>query len=181
MDEEEVGRLGPKMSALPNDRWRGFVIAYLGMRKPSAKGAYKKAFPDAGENTTAARGAALLRDMRVKEAIHEEALSRLESGMLVKALNMAEMILDDPANPRAAAVAFGIMDRAGLHPKSEHRVTVEKTVDFGDAAQVLRLKEKLERLGFDPLPVLGNRLAALVAPKDVTDAEYSELPDEAAE
>lgn len=173
------------MLALPNDRWRWAVEAYI-MRPPvdgrDQKG-YTGALRSAGwPDTTATRVTAhhIFHDARVQEALVEEGAKRLKA-MLPMALNAVEDIMSNPQAKDAdrAKVALGILDRAGLAAQIEHKVTVGLA---GDTAMLARIKMLAQLNGIPLTQLLGDRLAAQMVDITPPALEHTvEEPDEFAD
>src|ERR1700684_181089 len=75
MSEILPGQFGPKMRALPNDRWRDFVLLYCqqGRHKASLAYAavYNRPLPEQ-QNTNRVEAFKMVHDERVQDAILEE-------------------------------------------------------------------------------------------------------------
>lgn len=189
---EEFGNIGPKMKALPNDRWRRAVVAFLeGGRKNygTVNGGhnslgYTAAYKAAGfgaESETGIRVGAhrLFHDSRMQEAIQEECKRRVVN-MLPLAIDTHVDILLDPQHKDRFNAARSIMDRAGLHVVTEEHKTISVSMSDEDRSRAVMLAE---RLGVPLEKLIGNRLAKQIAPPTeepmVTDAEFEEVQEPA--
>jgi len=170
---DDGGKLSPKMVALPTDRMRRFVLALLAQGRRN----YTKAYRAAGYTGTAGAlrvGASrLAHDQRIQAALHEEGARRF-TALLPMALHVVEAILaDEKAKPAdRLKVAFGVMDRAGLHTRTETNVPV--TLE-NDAEMLARIKMLAERCGIPLESLLGGRLARQIEGECV-DATPAALP-----
>jgi len=138
------GNLGPAMRALPTDRQRAFVLALFTLGTAD----YTKAARAAGyggENPDNVRFIAhrIAHDDRVQAAIQEEARRRLHAGAIT-AVGVIHEAMADPDRRVALKAAHMLLDRAGLHPTTEHKVTVDNKSE----AEALRdVKAILTRMG----------------------------------
>lgn len=187
---EEFGAIGPKMKALPNDRWRRAVVAYLegGRKNYGGQGghnslgysaAYRAAgFDTTNENTIKRQAHTLFHDIRVQEAVIEESKRRAVLHLPL-AIDVHTEIMLDPQHKDRFNAARSIMDRAGLHAVTEQHSTLSVTMTADDRAKAVMLAE---RLGVPLEKLVGNRMAKqIAAPTEepmVTDAEFEEVPDE---
>jgi hypothetical protein len=123
--------LGPKMRALPNDRWRAAAVARF-MVKPGRM--------PGGGNTGAARAAGysgphlkqvafqMFHDPRMQEALHELGEQHIKNGV-PDAIAAVLEIMDDKRHKDRLKAAQIFIDRA--HPVSTlHHVTVEHKIDY---------------------------------------------------
>lgn len=174
--------MGPAMRALPNDRWRRFVLA---CNQPTSTGQvnYTQAAADSGfatENreSLAVSGHRLAHDERIQAAMLEESKRRLK-GALPMATAAIIKILADPLSKRAEIMkaATILMDRGGMPMATEHKVDVTRTKDYAEQVEdAIRL---CKELGIDPAQALGNigiTMPGLPAPVQhagqVVDAEF---------
>lgn len=174
---EDFGKIGPKMAALPNDRWRTACLAYLEGRKNPSGGNANKGYIDAikqagyegTDNSLYVTASRMFHDDRMMAAIQEQA-----RGMMVNLLPLAveaiTSIVGDPQHKDRLAAAKTIADRTGLHAVTESRTVaeVEITPEKLQRAQMLA-----KRMGVPLDTLIGTRLAAKV---EVTDADYVEIP-----
>jgi hypothetical protein len=153
------GSYGPKMMALPNDRWRRFVLELMGQ----AKRDYSAAYIAAGYSSNSAGAVRveahrMAHDQRIQEAIQEEGARRMKA-LLPAALHVVEQMLEDPQNKDAAKAAFGVMDRAGLAAATEHKITLGLA---NDTEMLARIKLLAERNGIPLATLLGERIAKTI-------------------
>lgn len=152
----DEGEFGPAMKALASDRQRAFVYALV---KNGGKN-YQRSFLEAGytagtNNTAAANAHRLAHDARVQEAVREEAQRQMgAAGIAATSFLTAILNEDIPAKPAIRMkAALAIMDRTGLHPTTEHKVTVEKQMSHEEKqAHALRMAQAL---GIDIKKLLG--------------------------
>lgn len=163
---------GPKMMALPNDRWRQFVIALFdqGARNYAAA-AEAAGFKAENRNSLRVTAHHMFHDERTQEAMLEEAQRRMKT-FLPLAQKVLGDALENPQLPmsdrlKAAQMTF---DRAGLHPVAETRHT-HQAIE-GDPNMLKRIEALARGLGLDTAKLLGARLAKL-QPPTVIDAEVT--------
>jgi hypothetical protein len=145
--------LGPKMRALPNDRWRAAAVARF-MVKPGTvpgggnTGALRAAGFGNADGTTTPRSMKatayhVFHDPRMLEALHELGEQYLKIGV-PDAIAAVIQILDDPKHKDRLKAAQIFIDRA--HPVSTlHHVTVEHKIDY--TKQALEELAAFRRLG----------------------------------
>lgn len=156
------------MAALTPGR-RAFVLAVLDQGDINYTKAYMQAFPAAGYQTANVDGPRLAHDERVLEAFHEEAQRRIRSGVALASSVLVEIAGDVTHKDRLKAVSM-ILNRAGLHELSEHKVTVERPTDEVEIKQ--RIVALAKELGLDPKVFLGHNTAVPMLPP-VIDAEFA--------
>lgn len=175
---EDIGTEdGPKMKALPNDRWRAFVLALYEVK--AGWGAKARAAKLAGfgcetstSQTMAGIGNRLMHDERILEAIHEVDAKRIR-GIAPRGVRALEHLIETPGHRDHARAIGMLLDR--VHPaETVHNVNVKHDVtpDFRETAQVHARIAELTAKFRVPLP----------APAaDVIDGEFSEIKSQAAE
>lgn len=118
---------GPAMAAL-TPKMRAFVTALLEDGTANAtRAAAAAGYSPGNQEALRVTGHRLAHDSRVQAALQEEAGKRLGAGV-VAAVNVVLEIAADPtnsANERLKAASM-ILNRAGLHEKTEHKVVVEQ-------------------------------------------------------
>ena len=118
---------------------------------------------------------------RVREAMLECAAANLSAHALAAQATVIEIMTDDRADKKVRlSAAAMVMDRTGMHAKSEHNVNV--THELGDKASMIALlKSKVEAnpeiINSLPEPVRKLLEAPKAAPAPVIDAEFTEVPD----
>lgn len=171
---------GPKMAALPNDRWRRFVIALLDGTTSDGHGskghtaALKRAGWRGTPESLRVTAYRLSHDVRVQEAIQEEARKRLSFG-LPMALNAIEEIVADPQHKDRLAAAKAVMDRAGLNEVAESHHTVEFIAN--DPAVLERVRQLAARTGVPVEKLIGRTAALALKPAPAEDAEFEEIAE----
>jgi hypothetical protein len=163
---------GPAMKALPNERWRAFVVACLnmGVGVNNTEAARIAGFHDNGDTDGALKVYAhhLAHDPRIQAAIQEEGRKRIRFGtiqataVLMEAMSATKFDkiageVPDWTTRRGAAEAF--LDRGGLHALSEHHVTVTNTKSREE--KLLEVAKLAKMLGKDPKELLGNMADAM--------------------
>jgi hypothetical protein len=143
-------QLGPKMRALPNDRWRAAAIARF-MCHTNADAARAAGFAPGGAPDSAKRIAyGLFHDERMLEALHELGEDYIKQGV-PDAIQVVQEIMADAGHKDRLKAAKVFIDRA--HPAmTEHKVIVEH-VDHGRMAEIAA-RIALE-LGVDRAKLLG--------------------------
>lgn len=166
------GEYGPKMKALPNDKWREFVTIYCQQGRKSAGRAYALAFghdpyDEAKKNSCSVSGHRMAHDERVLSAMFEWAEKAMRS-LAPAATNVLAAVLDDPVAAASDKInaAKTVADRVGLHARTEHKVTVEHLGD--DPARLAGIAELAARLGLDLGSLVGKRLASRAPVIDLT-------------
>lgn len=163
------GQLGPAMRAL-NPQQRVFVygLVELGGNATGAAAAagYGQDSPtlEQRRNAQRVRGYQLSHDPKVLAAIKEEAEKRLNSGALIAASALLEMVTDPLSKFRYKA-AVELLNRSGLIVETQHRVTVEHT--GSDKEMIDRIKQLAGGLGIDPVRLLGS--AGVIIDADFTE------------
>lgn len=160
---------GPAMKAL-TERQQKFVIALLdnGGRNLS------RAAADAGYsvtgNSAGTAGYNLAHHPKVQEALLEVSKARLRTYGLQASSFLAECIDNDglSAKDRMRA-ALAIMDRTGLNAMTEHKTTIEHSVDPDALTERIRLLA--DKLNLDPTKLLGKPSAPIL------DAVTIPVPD----
>jgi phage terminase small subunit len=146
---------GPCMAALTAMQ-RRFVLAMLA--DPSGtQGDWGRAagYSDKadGAKVQACRN---LQDTKVQAAIYEVARGHLNGAGPLLAIQNLLRIANDPRHSKNFDATVGILDRVGIHTKSEHRVTVEHKDDREMLALVARLAGEL---GVDARTLIGANAA----------------------
>lgn len=177
----QSAKLGEAMQALPNDKWRRAVIAYIeggGGTLGRADKGYTTALRAAGFRGTAGslRVSAhrFFQDARVQAALQEEARRRLVT-LLPSALRAHEQIMADPSHKDRLQAARSVMDRGGLHVVTEEKKTLEITFGPAERARAVMLARRLN-IPLDQL--VGVRAAKQIAAQPAQDAEFEEAADE---
>lgn len=160
--------LGPAMSAL-TPRQRIFVRCMLDTPTLDATAAARRAGYQIGSSDAVrVQAFRLMHSERVIAAYHEEASKRLRSGAVLGA-SVLMKIAQDPMHKDQLKAAMTLLNRIGLHEKTEHKHVVERpTDDIEVKRQIVALAKEL---GVDPRVFLGKNaeLPALAAP---IDAEF---------
>ncbi len=178
---------GPAMRALPNDKWRAFVMACLnmGVGVNNTEAMRIAGFHDSGD---AANGGLkvyahkLAHDPRVQAAIQEEGRKKIRFGtmqataVLMDAMTAMKTVVgkngetfEEPDWKVRISSANSLLDRGGLHALSEHHVTVTNTKSREE--KLMEVAKLARMLGKDPRELLGN-LA------DSMDGDFKVINDE---
>lgn len=168
------GEYGPKMKALPNDRWRLFVLGLLQFGERGQTKAYKAAgykYKEGDDLGARVEASKMAHDPRVLDALHEEAQKALKN-LVPMALRVVGDIVDNE-DAKDADRLTGIkmvFDRAGLHGVAEQRVVHELADDTEMLAEIRMLAQ---RNGVPLESLLGGRLTKQIEGeyKDVTPAD----------
>lgn len=167
----DIENFGPAMQALTPER-RLFVLTVLDAPTISYSAAYARCFPGA-QSPGAIRVSAwrVAHDPRVLAAFQEEASKRLQAGAILGASVLIE-IAQDPLHKDRLKAASTLLNRIGLHEKTEHKTTVEHTLN--SEQMIAEITTLAKTLGLDPAKLIGqNSPHALAAP--TIDAEFEEV------
>jgi hypothetical protein len=113
-------------------------------------------------------GFGLRMDPRIQAAIEEE-LPKQAKALLPNVLGQWAATLVDPLAKRSERNAAGqaIANRAGFSEKTEHKITVEHSLDSKDMEQ--RIAAKLQAHGVDPRKLLGHNTVIDITPEPKPD------------
>jgi hypothetical protein len=187
---ETWGELGPAMRALPNDRWRAFVMAYV-TGKPGL-GAITRAAKLAGfggkggtSEHLRKQAWALSRDDRMIAAIAEEAKKVIRLGAPEAAAALLNLVRTPDHRDHARGVAM-LLDRVDPTVSMHDVQVLHKVVDADEEAleelravrQLGATREKLLSLfGYNGLERLEALEARRAAAARVIDGEVTEVAD----
>jgi hypothetical protein len=155
---------GPKMNALPNDRWRNFVMALYDEEAPRKKdGLFLYAIRKAGFGTATSTANSLsvqahrvCYDARTQKAIAEYSIAVVRAGLAPDVVKGIRNVVNDPNHRDFGRVLMGVYDR--LDPLlTTHKVVVEdsRPASPENIAKVLeRIDELAARAGLLPAPVI---------------------------
>ncbi len=164
----DEGDFGPAMLALV-PRQRGFVIAMLDRPDADHTACARAAGYDGQPQDVRRTAYRLAHDPKIQAAIQEEARKRIGGAAILGASVLIE-IANNPKSKDADRIkaAFGLLNRAGLHEKTEVHSVVEHRGD--DQAAIGRIRAMAELLGLDPKVLLGRA--------GVVEAEFTDVtPD----
>lgn len=177
---DETG-LGKHMLAL-TPRQRAFVYALVETGGNATQAALAAGYGAESEThdkkvaTCRTRGYQLAHDEKILTAIKEEASKRLNSGALLAASALLEIVLDPKHKSRLKAIEV-LLDRSGLVVKNESTLNIN--VNGGsDSDAVARIKDLSGKLGIDPRVLLGNAGVVVDAEFSVVEAPIREAPEE---
>lgn len=162
---------GPAMKKL-NERQKAFVTAMLDFGGRNNTRAARAAGYDGADEVVRVTAHRLAHDPKIQEAIKEEGEKRLNAGTIM-AVNILLEICDDATTEKKDRLkaAEMILNRVGLHAKSEHKVAVTHK-DETSKEMIAEIKLLSERLGIDPQKLLGNQ--AIVEAEFVEVEEFDE-------
>lgn len=142
------------MQALADDRRRKFAFFMACGELSGPEAARAAGYSDPGKDSSSIRGQVhtLMHDPNVLDAI-EEAARKVLRGLAPLAIRKAKAILEDPKHPHHGRMIETIMDRTGHFARTEHKVTVEHTVDTAELESLAR-RLALEA-GIDPARLIG--------------------------
>jgi len=153
MEDETLESFGPAMIEL-TDRQRQLVmtaLAYPTMHDWQVAEAAGYSHRSHGAlKVTAHR---LFRSEKILAALHEEAGKRLR-GSAVLGVATLEKIARTDGHPQQLRAAEALLNRIGLHERSEHKVTVERK-DLSSGQMIERIRALAERLGVDASKLIG--------------------------
>lgn len=167
---------GPAMRAL-NSRQRQFVYALL----ETGTTDHTRAARMAGYTSESAQGVRtqahrLAHNPKVQAALHEEAQKRLGSAK-VMAVSELVRIAESSQNEAVKLKAIEkILNRSGLHEKTEHKVVVEN--EEGSSEVMARIAFLAGALGVDATRLLGTATPQAALPQPAEDAEFEEVVEE---
>jgi hypothetical protein len=160
--EEAAPEWGPKMLALPNDRWRYFVMAlYDQEAPPKGKGLMSYAAKKVGFGTATSTAKSIsvqahrvCYDKRTQEAIAEYSIAAVRGGLAPDVVKGIRNVVNDPKHRDHGRILVEMYGR--LDPlQTVHKVTVEDTRPPSIEAieRVLeRIDELARRAGLLPAP-----------------------------
>jgi len=166
--------LGPAMKALSKPQ-RTFVSVYLEQGGANAERAAAAAGYGGTAGSLAQAAHRLTHNLRVQAAMKEEAEKRLKAGSILASSVLIEIASDRMHKDRFKA-AVELLNRAGLIVQTEHKVIVEDNRLTDEIVQ--GIVAMAERLQIDPKKLLGSVPTTTAEPKDVVDAEYTEVDDD---
>ena len=145
--------LGPKMRALRDDRRRRFALEMAWGAPSAAEAARRAGYSDASEGAKVTAHH-LMQSELVIDAIEECGRLALR-GLGPAAITAARAILNNPKHPAHARMIEAVLDRAGHSAKTEHKVTVEHSVDTREIEMLaFRLAKEA---GISPTKLLGGK------------------------
>lgn len=168
----------PEMEALPNDRWREFVMALFDTRFHQKKAAAIAGFGGESENALRVTAHRMLHDARVQLAIN--AVSKVYMNSLKPiALAMLKELTDPDKTPQMTPgerlqVVKLITDRTGLQSVQEHKHVVE-TIESKDTLASIEMLAR--NLGLDPEKFTGNKLARVLKDNEGPIIDLEPEPD----
>lgn len=127
---ESEMHLGPAMRAL-SPMMRQFVLALIQTGCSNAKAAELAGY-QGGPDTWKSMGWKLAHDARVQAALHEEAQKLIRSTAVMAIRVITDIAKDPEVDPKARLkAATELLNRSGLHPTTEHKLTVERVPGAG--------------------------------------------------
>lgn len=188
-----MSRYDPEVIKLPNGKWllqplenygpamrrltpkqRAFCEQYmalgLGIRGNIGRAVVLAGFADPDPSHYGRR---LLQNQVIQDALTELGKANLTSNGPVAAEVLTEIMTDVTTSKRdRLRAAEMVLNRAGLHAVSEHKVDVSDKRDQGELMK--RIKLLCEQLGADPKKLLG---ASFASKLEAVDAEYEVVPE----
>jgi hypothetical protein len=155
---------GPAMAALPNDRWRRFVVAIYDEEAPrKGKGLWPWAAERAGftfKNAAVAgiNAQRLLHDPRLKKACAEYSRTVLRSLSPVTIKAVREL-LENPKSRHHAKAIDAVLNRTDPLPHPSTTINIDQSVrvEMSGDQLVDRIKELCAKHGLDADALLGGR------------------------
>jgi phage terminase small subunit len=159
-------KLTPKMQA--------FVLAVLEHPEDInyTRAAKMAGFACNTDNSATSTAYRLAHDERVQEAIQEEARKRIGASAVMAASELVNIAANGSNEKVRLRAVEMILNRAGLHARTEHKVTVETQEDT--ASTIKKIKALAEVLGVDAEKLLG----ANSLDKPVIEGEFQNVYDE---
>lgn len=168
----------PEMDALPNDRWREFVMALFDTGFKQTKAAALAGFKSDNGDALRVTAHRVLHDGRTQLAI--DAVSKVYLNSLKPmAVALLQELMDPTKTPHATVTEKTnlvklVADRTGLNVVQEHKHTVTTTAESPN--QIANIRMLAEHFGLDPEKILGSRLAKIkVATAPTIDVEFEEV------
>jgi phage terminase small subunit len=166
--------LGPAMKRCTLMQ-RRFVMANLILGGRNMRRAAMMAGYSGNEATLAVTGYRTAHIQYVQDAIREEAQKRMTAASIEAVSTVMDIAAGNTAAPPSVrlAASLALMDRSGLHAKTEHSVTV--TQDVGKNTVMLEMVRA--RLKADPANVawIPEPIRLMLAAAEPIDAVYTEI------
>ena len=124
------------MRALASDQARRFAWLMACGARSARAAAIGAGYSDVKDGAKV-RAHELMHNPKVLEAIVEASRSVL-LGLAPMAISAAKRILEDPDHPSHGRMVEAVLDRTGFSAKTEHKVTVEHTVDTREIEDLAR-------------------------------------------
>lgn len=168
---DDAGELGPDMKMLPSQRMQLFVLASCAQSFPDNSAAAREAGYQGNANALHVAGNRLANDARVRAAILEQSKRQMQSYTPMAVRTLGEIALNEAVTPMVRVRACeGILNRAGLHEISEHKVELSHTETRMDKLKKLAEFAKLANIPLENL--IGNAMESL--PADFIEAEHAQ-------
>ena len=176
---KETTSFGPAMRAC-NERQRAFVYNLLEFGDDNFTRAARVAgYSDPGVDSTTIRVTAsrLAHDPKIQAAMQEEAKRRLHGGTILAASTLVGLAKNGDPKVQLKAIEM-ILNRSGMQAMSEHKVTVEHTMNEEDMVKSIQMMA--QKMGVDASALLGEAGVKMLppprqVPMDVIDADFSEV------
>lgn len=170
-EPERTYQTGPALSKLSVIE-QEFVGALMEMANPSYTDALANtswSSPTNSKHSLRSAASKMGRDPRIQAAIQEEAQRRLSGTGLAAAIETVAQIMADPETPAGVRLKAAeiVLNRTGLHAKTEHKVTVVQMTDEEKAHKIYLLATEQ---GLDPKKLLGHDYKP-----PVIDADFEEV------
>jgi hypothetical protein len=170
---EDAGCLGEAMKALPSDRMRLFVLASCAQTFPDNSAAARQAGYQGNANALHVVGNRLSTDPRIRAAILEQSKRQLQSYTPMAVRTLGAIAANESVKPMVRVrAAEGILNRAGLHEVSEHKVEVSHTESRLD--KLKKIAEFAKAAGIPLRNFLGNMVDTLPDDLKLLEAENAE-------
>lgn len=167
-DPDELEGMGPAMLAL-TPKQRAFVRSMLETGKNSNTFHARAAGYIGDDSTIRVTAWRVAHDPKVLAAVREEGIKRMQSTAIIATCRLVEL-MEDPDKKVALKAIDMVLNRVGMHERTEHKLTVEHTHD--ESAMIARISNLAKGLGLDPVKLLGS--AGVKA--DIIDGEFEEVP-----
>ena len=138
MDKFTHEMMGPKLLALGTDLQRRFAF-YMGCGETNATQACRDAGYKNSDGGIRVQAHQLMHNPDVLEAIAEVGSKQLRS-LPPLAIKSLRTILEDPKTSTSTRLntALAVLDRTGFSARTEHKVTVEHTVDTREIEELAK-------------------------------------------
>lgn len=169
---EDRAGFGPAMLAL-TERQQRFVLACLMTGRDNNAEHARMAGYIGTPATIAVTGFRVAHDPKVLAAMLEEATKRMHSGVLLATSRLMHLAANAKEEKDQLKAISMILNRAGLHEKTEHKLTVKH--ETNEAEMLKQIERMAEFLGVDPKKLTGN-VAILDGEFKVIEPKQVEAP-----
>lgn len=165
------GTLGPAMQAL-NERQRAFVLAMIETGGNASNADHARMAGYVGDGSVLrVTGYRLVHDPGVQAALLEEGAKLMHTGVILATSHLVHLCKNAREEKDQLKAINMLLNRVGLHEKTEHKLTVRK--ESSEADMIREIGALAKTLGIDPQKLLGNA--------KIVDGEFTEVKEETPE